>query len=311
MRVVSTVFAPKIDSLIDDPAARRRHPSIAAGTGRDDRGSGSPRSLRNRQPALLPSIFSLRSRSRRNCYPRCATPARSSSEPMPRRCSATTWPARATCCPPSARPVTHRPSVSPDFLKRTSIIGGCESSVQSLARVAANIADAEGLTAHSLAARGPGRGGLTTTGLPDRREMVVTSSPDLMPSGASSHWVGSGGTSPALTPTEAHCRNVRSGFARDPEQFALAGRLTDLQRRLVESDGVSWIPSRLRRLFARQAEAVTGLYLWGGVGRGKTYLMDLFHETLPPRPGNGGFTSTGSCTACTRTSKISRVAPIR
>ena len=41
----------------------------------------------------------------------------------------------------------------PDFLKRTSIIGGCESSVQSLARVAANIADAEGLAAHSLAAR--------------------------------------------------------------------------------------------------------------------------------------------------------------
>lgn len=41
----------------------------------------------------------------------------------------------------------------PDFLKRTSIIGGGESSVQSLARVAANIADAEGLAAHGLAAR--------------------------------------------------------------------------------------------------------------------------------------------------------------
>ena len=40
-----------------------------------------------------------------------------------------------------------------DFLKRTSIIGGCETSVQSLARIAANIADAEGLTAHGLAAR--------------------------------------------------------------------------------------------------------------------------------------------------------------
>ena len=41
----------------------------------------------------------------------------------------------------------------PDFVKRTSIIGGHESSVQGLARVAANIADAEGLAAHGLAAR--------------------------------------------------------------------------------------------------------------------------------------------------------------
>jgi len=41
----------------------------------------------------------------------------------------------------------------PDFLKRTSIISGRESSVQGLARIAANIADAEGLAAHGLAAR--------------------------------------------------------------------------------------------------------------------------------------------------------------
>ena len=40
-----------------------------------------------------------------------------------------------------------------DFLKRSSIIGGGESSVQGLAQVAAAIADAEGLTAHGLAAR--------------------------------------------------------------------------------------------------------------------------------------------------------------
>jgi cell division protein ZapE len=36
------------------------------------------------------------------------------------------------------------------------------------------------------------------------------------------------------------------------------------------------------RLFNRQAkQKITGLYFWGGVGRGKTYLVDTFYEALP------------------------------
>jgi cell division protein ZapE len=73
------------------------------------------------------------------------------------------------------------------------------------------------------------------------------------------------------------------GFSPDPAQQRVVALLEELhwalERRRSKSDG--W----WARLFGggrRQAEPVEGLYLWGGVGRGKTMLMDLFYECQPP-----------------------------
>jgi cell division protein ZapE len=71
----------------------------------------------------------------------------------------------------------------------------------------------------------------------------------------------------------------REGHVRDPAQIEVVDRLEDLQRRLLRRSNNQ--PGLLQRMLGRTETAqVKGLYLWGGVGRGKTFLMDLFFETL-------------------------------
>ncbi len=73
------------------------------------------------------------------------------------------------------------------------------------------------------------------------------------------------------------------GYAPDPAQERAVGRLDDLRRRLhVAARNESGILARLRSRFSGEPvrTQVRGLYLWGGVGRGKTFLMDLFHASL-------------------------------
>jgi cell division protein ZapE len=72
----------------------------------------------------------------------------------------------------------------------------------------------------------------------------------------------------------------RNGHVEDSAQLDVIARFEDLQARLLAQR-----PRKggLRTMFFRSEprEFLTGLYIWGGVGRGKTFLMDLFFENLP------------------------------
>ena len=87
-----------------------------------------------------------------------------------------------------------------------------------------------------------------------------------------------------MTPRERYARDLeRADFREDPAQAAAVARLDALYARLLEPAPAPGFAGRLRSALGRPArrEPVRGLYMWGGVGRGKTYLMDLFFECLP------------------------------
>ncbi len=74
-------------------------------------------------------------------------------------------------------------------------------------------------------------------------------------------------------------------LTRDPAQAECARRLDDLRNELIRkaapSTGLAGVLRGLLRRNSRRHAPVRGLYIWGSVGRGKTLLMDLFHESLP------------------------------
>lgn len=78
---------------------------------------------------------------------------------------------------------------------------------------------------------------------------------------------------------------LRPDFHEDAAQANAVAHLqrvrNDLVARYDASKGARGL-SRLK-LQKNSRSPVQGLYMWGGVGRGKTYLMDLFFESLPFR----------------------------
>lgn len=85
-------------------------------------------------------------------------------------------------------------------------------------------------------------------------------------------------------PLFAYRARVKSGeFIPDPQQELLAEKLQSLHRALagfsVSSGHAGW--KERFGLTRRRAEPPQGLYIFGGVGRGKSMLMDLFFDDAP------------------------------
>ncbi len=79
--------------------------------------------------------------------------------------------------------------------------------------------------------------------------------------------------------SEAYDARVEVGTVDpDPAQRAILPEFDRIADRLAEAR-----PGALRGIFGKKPEPIRGLYLWGGVGRGKSMLMDLFHEVAGGR----------------------------
>lgn len=82
-----------------------------------------------------------------------------------------------------------------------------------------------------------------------------------------------------MTPEERYESDLhRTGFQPDEAQRLAVAHTQRLYTELLsyrqENEGV------LSRLFHNHDKKLKGIYLWGGTGRGKTYLMDCFYECL-------------------------------
>lgn len=70
---------------------------------------------------------------------------------------------------------------------------------------------------------------------------------------------------------------AEGGYTADPAQEKAVRELDRIWEELTTHRVSGWW-AQIRR---KQRQPVAGLYLWGGVGRGKTWLMDIFFDSLP------------------------------
>lgn len=76
----------------------------------------------------------------------------------------------------------------------------------------------------------------------------------------------------------------RDDFSYDAAQEMAVKHLQRLYDELLAAESappLGFLGKLKDRMSKKTIEPVKGLYFWGGVGRGKTYLMDTFYDTLP------------------------------
>jgi len=116
------------------------------------------------------------------------------------------------------------------------------------------------------------------TKLPIAEDAAKATSPRLYPDSA-------------MTPLERYQADLkRPDFFHDAAQENAVRHLQRLYDDLVsaglQSQAVGGKPSLFDRLLGKKSQGlpkgpVKGIYFWGGVGRGKTYLVDTFYDALP------------------------------
>ncbi|GAM62643.1 ATPase [Vibrio ishigakensis] len=90
-----------------------------------------------------------------------------------------------------------------------------------------------------------------------------------------------------MTPLQKYQQDIDvHGFQYDSEQYKAVEAFEHLYQRFVTfQHSRPEKPTGWKAWFSKPEpiEAPQGLYVWGGVGRGKTYLMDSFYDLLPTK----------------------------
>ena len=105
----------------------------------------------------------------------------------------------------------------------------------------------------------------------------------------------------ALNLRERYARELAArGYSADAAQSAAIGRLEALRDARCWREAAAALAPRCDSAWlgsAARQHPTRGVYLWGGVGRGKTWLMDLFYDSLPSRRA-AAVISIISCATC-------------